>query len=80
MESIISVIVNVFYGLILFFFISVAASTVLYVIMFLCWLFYYLFLAPKWFQLCKKGRRRNSQVSTLWESPERGTVSRRTES
>ena len=47
MESIISVIVNVFYGLVLFFFISFAASTVLYVIMFLYWLFHYLFLAPK---------------------------------
>ena len=42
-----SVIVNIFLGLLLFFCISVAASTVLYVIMFLYWLFHYLFLAPK---------------------------------
>ena len=47
MESVISVIVNVYYGVLLFFCISVAASTVLYVIMFLCWLFYHLFFAPK---------------------------------
>lgn len=38
---------NVFYGVLLFFCLSCAASTVLYVIMFLYWLFYYLFLAPK---------------------------------
>ena len=38
---------NVFYGVVLFFCLSFAASTVLYVIMFLCWLFYHLFLAPK---------------------------------
>ena len=42
-----SVIVNVFYGLLLFFFLSFGASTVLYVIMFLCGLFYHFFLAPK---------------------------------
>ena len=47
MESVISVIVNVFYAAVLFFFISFAASTVLYVIMFLYSLFRYLFLAPK---------------------------------
>ena len=47
MESVISVIVDVFYAAVLFFFISFAASTVLYVIMFLYWLFCYLFLAPK---------------------------------
>ena len=47
MESVISVIVNVFYGVVLFFCISVAASTVLYVSIFLCSLFYHLFLAPK---------------------------------
>ena len=47
MESVISVIVNVFYGVLLFFFISFAASTVLYVIIFLCSLFYHLFLAPR---------------------------------
>ena len=47
MEFVISIVVYVFYGVLLFFFLSFAASTVLYVIMFLCWLFYYLFLAPK---------------------------------
>ena len=47
MESVISVIVDVFYAGVLFFFISFAASTVLYVIMFLYWFFCYLFLAPK---------------------------------
>ena len=47
MESVISVIVNVFYVGVLFFFISFAASTVLYVIMFLYSLFHHLFLAPK---------------------------------
>lgn len=54
MESVISVIVNIFYGLVLFFYISIAASTVLYVIMFLYWLFHHLFLAPKCFNCTKR--------------------------
>ena len=80
MESIISVIVNVFYGLVLFFLISVAASTVLYVIMFLCWLFYYLFLAPKCSNCAKRITEETLRCRRLWESPERRTISRRTES
>ena len=47
MESVISVVTYVFYAVLLFFCISFAASTVLYVIIFLCWFFYHLFLAPK---------------------------------
>ena len=54
MESVICVIVNIFYGLVLFFYISIAASTVLYVIMFLYWLFHHLFLAPKCFNCAKR--------------------------
>ena len=54
MESVISVIVNVFYVGVLFFFISFAASTVLYVILFLYWLFRHLFLAPKCFKCAKR--------------------------
>lgn len=47
MESVKSFILDVFLWVLLFFLISVAASTILYVIMFLYWLFYRLFLAPK---------------------------------
>ena len=47
MESVISIVVYVFYAVLLFFFLSFAASTVLYVIMFLCSLFYHFFFAPK---------------------------------
>ena len=47
MESVISIVAYVFFAAFLFFFLSFAASTVLYVIMFLCGLFYHLFLAPR---------------------------------
>ena len=47
MESVKSFILDVFVVVVIFFFFSFIASTVLYVIAFLCSLFYHLFLAPK---------------------------------